>query len=452
MTAGFRAPAGFPTAGSTAAGSPTSDGFPAAAGSGAAARGSRGSLGSVPGRRHIVLDELSGGTVEKLDPDSAAFLNSSGLAKATPMGMGLFRIETLGRVGSVRTPQVQLDVRPKGRLGLNRLLFLLSYAGDQGFRDDTVEADEDAELWSALAASLAQLAERALQRGVLQGYVTVHDSLRTVKGRIRISDQISRRPGMLVPLEVSYDEFTEDIPENRILRAALDRMSRVPGVRPDVLSRLRQLKGKLDDVTRLHAGAPLPPWRASRLNLRYHAALRLSEVVLRNASAEAGEGKQQTASFVVDMAQVFEDFVGAALRRAMAAFPGEMRLQYNAMLNEAVRDSDRLTVNPHAVHLLGGRPVVVYDAQYRAGSDQGASLTADHFQMLAYCTALRVPTAWLIYAGAGEMKLRRILNTDIDIVEFPLDLSRPPSEILAAVADLAQQSWGEVVRQASLGR
>ncbi|WP_140416695.1 5-methylcytosine restriction system specificity protein McrC, partial [Arthrobacter globiformis] len=339
-----------------------------------------------------------------------------------------------------------------GRLGLNRLLFLLSYAGDQGFRDDTVEADEDAELWSALAASLAQLAERALQRGVLQGYVTVHDSLRTVKGRIRISDQISRRPGMLVPLEVSYDEFTEDIPENRILRAALDRMSRVPGVRPDVLSRLRQLKGKLDDVTRLHAGAPLPPWRASRLNLRYHAALRLSEVVLRNASAEAGEGKQQTASFVVDMAQVFEDFVGAALRRAMAAFPGEMRLQYNAMLNEAVRDSDRLTVNPHAVHLLGGRPVVVYDAQYRAGSDQGASLTADHFQMLAYCTALRVPTAWLIYAGAGEMKLRRILNTDIDIVEFPLDLSRPPSEILAAVADLAQQSWGEVVRQASLGR
>jgi 5-methylcytosine-specific restriction enzyme subunit McrC len=416
------------------------------------APGTGGSRGSGPALRHIVLDELSRGTVEKLDPDSAAFLNSSGLAKATPMGMGLFRIEPVGMVGSVRTPLVQLDVRPKDRLGLSRLLFLLSYAGDQGFRDDTVAAHEDADLWSALAASLVQLAERALQRGVLQGYVTVDDSLRTVKGRIRISDQISRRPGMLVPLEVSYDEFTEDIPENRILRAALDRMSRTPGVRPEVLGRLRQLKGKLDGVTRLGQGVPLPQWRASRMNLRYHAALKLSEVILRNASAEAGEGKQQTASFVVDMGKVFEDFVGAALRRAMAAFPGEMRLQYNAMLNEAVRDSDRLTVRPDAVHLLGGRPVVVYDAKYRAGSDQGASLSGDHFQMLAYCTALRVPTAWLVYAGAGEVKLRRILNTDIDIVEFPLDLSRPPSEILAAVADLAEQSWGEVVRQAGLGR
>ncbi|MFJ5862560.1 restriction endonuclease [Pseudarthrobacter sp. NPDC092439] len=394
------------------------------------------------------MDELSRGIVERLDPASASFLNSSGLAKASPMGMGLYRLEPVGKVGSVRTPTVQLDVRPKDRLDLSRLLFLLSYAGDQGFRPDTVAAVEEKDLWGALAESLAKLAERALGRGVLQGYLTVDESLRTVKGRIRISDQISRRPGMLVPLEVSYDEFTEDIAENRILRAALERMGQVPRVRPEVLSRLRQLKGKLDAVTRLPAGAPLPPWRPTRMNLRYHPVLRLAELILRNSSAESGEGKQQTASFVVDMGEVFRDFVGAALREAMSAFPGELRLKYNALLSEAVRDADRLSVRPDVVHLLGGRPVVVYNAKYKAATDTGASLTADHYQMLAHCTALAVPTAWLVYAGAGEVKLRRILNTDIDIVEFPLDLSRPPSEILAAISDLAQQSWGEVVRQA----
>ncbi|HEY1155123.1 MAG TPA: restriction endonuclease [Arthrobacter sp.] len=401
--------------------------------------------------RHLVLDELSGGLVERLDAPSASVLNSSGLAKASPMGMGLYRIEPVGKVGYVRTATVQLDVRPKDRLGLGRLLFLLSYAGEQGFRPELVAASEDRDLWSALAESLAQLAERALGRGVLQGYLTVDESLRTVKGRIRISDQISRRPGMLVPLEVSYDEFTEDIAENRILRAALERMGQVPGVRPEVLGRLRQLKGKLDGVTRLPAGAPVPPWKPTRMNLRYHAVLRLAELILRNASAEAGEGRQQTASFVVDMAQVFEDFVGTALRSAMAAYPGELRLRYNALLSEAVRDSDRLSVSPDAVHLLGGRPVVAYNAKYRAASDAGASLTADHYQMLAHCTALAVPTAWLVYAGKGEVKLRRILNTDIDIVEFPLDLSQPPSASLASVQELARQSWGEVVRQARNG-
>lgn len=421
------------------------------AGRGSSGRGSSG-RGAAEACRHIVLDELSVGVVERLDPDTAAYVNASGLAKASPMGMGLYRVEPVGTVGSVRTPAVQLEVRPKGRLGLSRLLFLLGYAGDQGFRDDSVAAVEHADLWSALAESLAQLADRALSRGVLQGYLMVEESLRTVKGRIRMSDQISRRPGMLVPLEVSYDEFTEDIAENRILRAALERMSQVPRVRPEVLSRLRQLKGKLDAVTRLQSGAPLPQWRPSRMNTRYHAALRLAELILRNASAEAGDGKQQSASFVVDMAKVFEDFVGTALREAMAAYPGEMRLRYNALLNEAVRDSDRIVVQPGAVHFLGGRPVMVYDAKYKAAADVGASLSGDHYRMLAYCTSLRVPTAWIVYPGAGEIKLRRILNTDIDIVEFPLDLSLPPSEILAAVADLAQQSWGEVLRQASIDR
>ena len=40
-------------------------------------------------------------------------------------------------------PAVQLEVRPKERLGLGRLLFLLGYAGDQGFRDDSVAAVEE---------------------------------------------------------------------------------------------------------------------------------------------------------------------------------------------------------------------------------------------------------------------------------------------------------------------
>ncbi len=402
----------------------------------------------APGVRHIVLDEQSRGVVERLDPATAAFLNSSGLAKAAPMGMGLYRIEPVGKVGSVRTPAVQFEVRPKDRLGLRRLLFLLSYAGDQGFREDAVAAVEHQDLWSALAESLAQLAERALARGPLQGYVTVDESLRTVKGRIRISEQIARRPGLLVPLEVSYDEFSEDIAENRILRAALARMGQVPGVRPEVLSRLRRLGGKLDGATHLVPGAPLPHWQASRMNLRFHAVLRLAEVILRNCSAEAGDGKQSRAAFVVDMSTVFKEFVGVALREAMRAHPGETRMQYGTLLNEAVRDSDRITVRPDAVHFLGGRPVVVYGANYVAGPDTGASPNADHYRMLAYCTALQVPTAWLVYAGTGEMKLRRILNTDIDVVEYPLDLSRPPAEILASVADLAQQSWGEVVRQA----
>ncbi len=402
------------------------------------------------GPRHIELDELQAGAVEKLDPASAAFINASGLARVSPLGLGLYRLEPVGTVGSVRTGSVQVDVRPRGRLGLQKLLFLLSYSAEPGFSPHAVAAKESPDLWAALASSLALLGEQALGRGVLQGYREVDESLRTVKGRIRISDQMSRHPGLMVPLEVSYDEFSSDIAENRILRAAVERMMQVPGLLPEARSRLRHLKTKLDGVTYLTAGAPLPAWQPTRLNQRYHPALRLAALILRHASAESGAGPQRASAFVVNMNHVFQDFVGTALRAAMAKHPGETRLRHGALLNEAVDDADRITVRPDVVHFLGGRPVMVYDARYTARTDAGASLSADHFQVLAHCTALGVPSAWLIYAGKGEVTLRQILNTEIDIIEFPLDLSLPPARILAAVDDLADQSWGEVVRQARL--
>ena len=51
--------------------------------------------------------------MERLDPDTAAYVNASGLAKASPMGMGLYRIEPVGNVGSVRTPPCSWRCGPR---------------------------------------------------------------------------------------------------------------------------------------------------------------------------------------------------------------------------------------------------------------------------------------------------------------------------------------------------
>ena len=56
------------------------------------------------------------------------------------------------------------------------------------------------------------------------------------------------------------------------------------------------------------------------------------------------------------------------------------------------------------------------------------------------------PAFWIMSGQVGRVGDGGRDGTEIDIVEFPLDLSRPPAEILAAVRELARQSWGEVVR------
>ena len=288
-----------------------------------------------------------------------------------------------------------------------------------------------------------RVAERATAGGVLQGYVTVEEALRTVRGRIRIGDQISRRPGFLVPVEVTYDEFTVDIAENRILRTAIRRMLAVPRLPNSAAARLAHLDGRLAEVSVLRHGARLPEWRPTRLNERYLPALRLAELVLANTAAEAGDGTVRVAGFVVDMAKVFEDFVGTALTEALSRLPGTTRLQYPDHLDEpAIGTTPAIPMYVDIVHTVNRRPRLVFDAKYKAEGSSGRYPNADHYQMLAYCTALKMSTAWLVYAGGGKARVRTIRHTGVEVVECPLDLRVEPRDLLEQVDRLAQQAWG----------
>ncbi|WP_231716170.1 McrC family protein [Arthrobacter zhangbolii] len=336
-------------------------------------------------------------------------------------------------------------VRPKEKVGLSRLLFLLGYATNPGFRPEDVAGIEDTDLFGALGESLVRQGLRALERGALSGYVHVEETLRTVRGRIRIGDQMSRRPGMLLPLEVSYDDFTVDIAENQILRAAIRLMMQVPRLPVGVRWKLAHLDSKLDGVSELRYGVPLPPWRESRLNEHYVPALRLAEIILRNMSAEAGLGRHSVASFVVNMAKVFEDFVTSALREALQGYPGETTGQYESFLDEseAGQSGNRIRMAVDIVHSVRGVPSMVFDAKYKAATAADGYPNADYYQMLAYCTALSVPTAWLIYAGPGTARTRRVRNSSVSIVEFPLDISQEPIALLARMKVLAEAAYRE---------
>jgi 5-methylcytosine-specific restriction enzyme subunit McrC len=104
---------------------------------------------------------------------------------------GAHRLVPCGRVEAVRAGDLDVTVTPK--VGISRLLFLLGYAANPGFRPEDVDGVSDEDLWPAVAETMCRHAERALARGVLQGYVTEDEALAVVRGRIRVADQIARR-------------------------------------------------------------------------------------------------------------------------------------------------------------------------------------------------------------------------------------------------------------------
>jgi 5-methylcytosine-specific restriction enzyme subunit McrC len=98
-------------------------------------------------------------------------------------------------------------------------------------------------------------------------------------------------------------------------------------------------------------------------------------------------------------------------------------------------------MNVDVVHAVDRVPRLVFDAKYKAADARSLYSNADHYQMLAYCTALSVPRAWLVYARGGPARVRRVVNTDITIVEHPLDLRAEPQDLLAQVDALARDAW-----------
>lgn len=369
-----------------------------------------------------------------LEAETGQLLAASGVVIAAPaITPGHWSLAPAGKVGVVRLGDLEVWIRPK--IDIRQIVFLLGYAlNPSGWRDLDVPLVAAPDLLTAVAYAFIRQAERATQQGLLQGYRTFDDALPVLRGRIREADQMRRRHGLPVPLEVLYDEFTVDIPENQMLRAAAERLLRLPRVSADVRRGLRRLAAvMLAEVSPVPAGHPLPRWHASRLNVRYHVALRLAELVLAAESFDQQRGSLRVSGFLFDMAKIFEDFVCVAMREALTPYGGRVRFQHPTHLD----DDARVPMRPDIVWLLDAIPIAVADAKYKAEKPAGFP-HADLYQLLAYCTALGLDRGHLIYARGNELPARyRVLNAHVEIICHTLDLDVEPDRLLFQVDRLA---------------
>ena len=378
-----------------------------------------------------------------LDRGVGELLALSDVVSAAPsIAPGLWTLAPASKVGVIRIGELEVWIRPK--VDIRRIVFMLGYAlNPRGWRDADVPLSDAPDLMTAVAYAFARQAERATGQGLLQGYRTVEEALPVVRGRIREADQMRRRFGLPVPIEVRFDEFTVDIAENQLLKAATERLLRLPHLSTAARRTLRRLLlVLLADVSSLPGGQRSPRWQQTRLNTRYHVALRLAELVLAAQSFEQQRGNLRVGGFLFDMARIFEDFVGIALREAMAPRGGRVSLQYPTHLDVG----SQVPMRPDIVWLDGSRALAVADAKYKAEKPAGFP-QADLYQMLAYCTALGLPRGHLIYARGNELPAKyEVLNASVEITCHALDLDVEPRQLLLQVQRLA----GLLVGSASL--
>ncbi|MHB9757465.1 McrC family protein [Streptomyces sp. BYX5S] len=412
--------------------------------------------GTAPEQQRDISDEITlweyGDTVSvPLDAAVGRALVASRFLDSVapdPERPGHWRLRAGNQVGAVRLPGgTVLRIAPKTPVG--RLFFLLGFSLNpagawRDSREGAVGTGAHDDVVPALAYAVERQIDGALRQGVLQGYREVAESALVVRGRLREAEQIRRHFGRTPPVEIVYDAYTADTAENRILRAAVERLLRLPHVPGPVRRRLAHQRVRLADAGPLVRGQELPLWQPSRLNSRYQPALRLAEAVLRSTSPEHRPGPLALDGFLLDMNKLFEDFVTVALREALREHGLTARLQdvHHLDLGGRVRMKPDLVV-----YAADGRtPVAVVDAKYKTEKPYKSDgyPNADLYQALAYATVLGLREAHLVYA-AGRLPERatEVRGTGgLRLLQHSLDLTSEPAALLRTFRELAARLAG----------
>jgi 5-methylcytosine-specific restriction enzyme subunit McrC len=229
-------------------------------------------------------------------------------------------------VGVVRFAFFEVRVVPKlagGNLGILRML---DYSLGVGAlrRYETLRKLETIgdSLLELIAWLLGAACERLVGDGLLSDYVGREESLHVLRGRLRLMDQASRRFLRVDPLEVAFDDFETDIPENRVLGAALAATRGV--VRNPTVQKLvrRQHSIFLEacDPSLPDPLAMLEQIAYNRRNEHYRYAHLLARLLLGRLAVRDlfTPGGTTSFAFLIDMNELFEAFITRLADEALA--------------------------------------------------------------------------------------------------------------------------------------
>lgn len=357
---------------------------------------------------------------------------------------GSFELTAGSTVGVMQVDGRRFTIRPK--IGIRRLLFLLSFAADQSWlRPWLADVAVEDDLLDAMARIYAEVVDGALSRGVRRGYRHREQTEITVRGRIDMGRQLNRHHGRTIPVELGFDDYTIDTDANRILLAAALRLRRPAARSPRAARLLARTVSRLEGVMPLDRRLELPRVTLTRLDEHYRTPVMLARLILGAGSIEPRDGTATAHSMLFDMPRLFEDFVVAGLRAELGLAPTSF--PQNGRGRDLQLDlAGRVRPEPDLSWWQDGRCIFVGDVKYKTVGGSGVE-HADLYQLLAYATAADLPTAMLIYASGGDGSIvHHIPYAGRSLEVRALDLTVGPSDLRRQLRSIADAVRASVVR------
>lgn len=245
--------------------------------------------------------------------------------------------------------------------------------------------------------------QQQLVQGKIREYISREENLPVVRGRLLVSQQFKYNLAHKERLYCKYDELSEDILLNRIIRYTLKLllpMSRSGIARKAVTEQLMAFDGVEDEVIALEAFDRL---NANRHTSRYQNIVAQCRMFIQGLSPDVLAGKAQACSLLFDMNKLFESWVAAMLRKPAWEQGMKLREQgprkYLAFREDLGREVFQMKPD---IALLNYANEVVFiaDAKWKLLNAEESKLgisQADLYQMQAYASRYGVKQLGLYF-------------------------------------------------------
>lgn len=303
----------------------------------------------------------------------------------------------------------------------------------------------------------------AVRQGMPRRYVEHADDLPTLRGRLNVTRQFTALAIEPSRLACRFDALTPDIALNRVMKAAVTRLSRIART-TDNQRRLRELTFAYADIADVPVSAL--HWDdvvLDRTNRRWRELLNLARLLLGERFQTTSSGGVAGFSLLFEMSTLFEEYVARMLKRALVDTDLRVVSQGGRLFCLEADDCRQLfQTRPDILIKRGDVVLQVIDTKWKRIAPQiddpkRGVAQADVYQMMAYGRLYRCGRLTLLYphhrdAGCDEGLIGDYaVNSSSDRLDlFSVDLEHSDriTARLAAICSLREVEPDTVITEA----
>lgn len=267
-----------------------------------------------------------------------------------------------------------------------------------------------------------------VKHGIRSAYVPKEENLTYYRGKLLVNQQIRQNLPHKERFYMAFDEYDQNGPENRIVKATLLKLQRQAGSMENV-RRIRQFLPAFESVEpSQNLVQDFAAVRTDRAMRDYAAILPWSKVFLMNRSFTSFTGAENAWALLFPMEKVFESYVAQQIRRIFSRDGWSVSTQDESYFLFSQPESC-FQLRPDIVLRKGDRTVIL-DTKWKmlgsSGKRNYGISQSDIYQMYAYSRKYDTPEVWLLYPVNDAMRNHEPIffryESEIDLQVFFVDL------------------------------